>query len=821
MEHDKITDKIEKSIETLDKISSTILNYEIYSQSEKVEKVEKIRYMKDKLSNYLWKIKNDILEVAFVGLEKAGKSTFVNAFIGNNFLPTADERATYITTQVRYGDKGKVEVHFYTEKEFLDGVFRKMLKDVVYPESNIQTLDTISIEDFKKHFESLKEKNPILYEKHKNKLERDILEIIEGKNEIKPMLKGGVREFSEESIEEYKPFITDPFKSRAVKEVIIYSPKLKGLENIIIYDLPGFDSPTFIHSEFTMDKIKKADAVIFVRIAKKPSLTHPEVDMITKTFEEDGLPLKEKIFFFAGMADYFYEQQSLEKNKRTFLNELRKYDLFVSEERVFFGSALAHLQKIGAIKEKGALERIQELGITTGIEELKKALIKYNKTERRKVLERRINTLINEINSFLNEVEERLKKKLKEGNIVDFKARSVLEIRRKAVNFIENKVNHFHNEIKQTVLNTKRISENLKKQILEMDLMLSDEEIEKIKKSVEATVGTTIELPDAFNREIRNQIRKKVIKEFSYLVEESIDNEINNFKENIVNIFIEALEPSKEKESEVKKNIKHFLEENLKQFSYEVVGLRAIIDRFSGDVIELLTIPLSSQDRVNKFKSVEREIYSLMAFHDSFDPKTTAEKMPFVSLLLLQEDIYDSLNMRKKLENLFGNKLKKEEIEKLIQLVLNKKIPYPLLMKKIEKSLPYIKTVQNVISILNTFDEDEEIDIYDMRKNLKEPSTYDEVLTEIEKDMHNLKEIMRTTIINAISPEKAFIVSITKYITYLKEILNSDLFDRFILENFNLIRYDEYVDLINKQTQNQRIKEVLSNIEKLKNSILQ
>jgi len=86
--------------------------------------------------------------------------------------------------------------------------------------------------------------------------------------------------------------------------------------------------------------------------------------------------------------------------------------------------------------------------------------------------------------------------------------------------------------------------------------------------------------------------------------------------------------------------------------------------------------------------------------------------------------------------------------------------------------------------------------------------------------MLNLKEIMRTAIINAISPEKAFVVSITKYITYLKEILNSDLFDSFILENFNLIRYDEYVNLVKKQTLNQKIREVLDSIEELRRNIL-
>src|SRR4051794_36560885 len=38
--------------------------------------------------------------IAVVGLEKAGKSTFVNAWLESDLLPTADERCTFTTTQI-------------------------------------------------------------------------------------------------------------------------------------------------------------------------------------------------------------------------------------------------------------------------------------------------------------------------------------------------------------------------------------------------------------------------------------------------------------------------------------------------------------------------------------------------------------------------------------------------------------------------------------------------------------------------------------------------------------------------------------------------
>ena len=256
--------------------------------------------LKEKLKNYIWKIENNTLEVAFVGLEKAGKSTFANAFIGNLILPSERKRATYIPTQVRYSKEPRVEVYFYTYGEFLK-VFRSMLREVKFPDWAKVTLESLTPAKFKNFFESLRETDRDTYDRHKNRLEKDILEILEGKREILNLLKeygGSKKTFSEEEKEQFKPFITDPHKSRAVKQVVIYSSRLKGLENVIIYDLPGFDSPTFTHVDYTVDFLKKADAIVFVREADKPSLKGPEVDVLTRTKEEDGVPIKEKLFFF-------------------------------------------------------------------------------------------------------------------------------------------------------------------------------------------------------------------------------------------------------------------------------------------------------------------------------------------------------------------------------------------------------------------------------------------------------------------------------------------------------------------------------------------
>ncbi|CAF5171884.1 unnamed protein product, partial [Rotaria sp. Silwood1] len=61
--------------------------------------------------------------ICIVGLEKAGKSTFINALLGYELLPTASERCTQIRTVLKptFEDGGQqlfATVKFYDDQEF-------------------------------------------------------------------------------------------------------------------------------------------------------------------------------------------------------------------------------------------------------------------------------------------------------------------------------------------------------------------------------------------------------------------------------------------------------------------------------------------------------------------------------------------------------------------------------------------------------------------------------------------------------------------------------------------------------------------------------
>lgn len=53
---------------------------------------------------YKNRLEKDDLEIAIIGVEKAGKSTFANALIKSTFLPSATERCTFTSTTIEYGE---------------------------------------------------------------------------------------------------------------------------------------------------------------------------------------------------------------------------------------------------------------------------------------------------------------------------------------------------------------------------------------------------------------------------------------------------------------------------------------------------------------------------------------------------------------------------------------------------------------------------------------------------------------------------------------------------------------------------------------------
>lgn len=128
-------DKLEQTIEGIQKILELQGNRIVTAEMSSA-----LRQLQGDANKLLPKLRKGEFEIAVVGLEKAGKSSFSNALIGLNALPTADERCTYTSTCVRPverdGDEDYAEVKFYTRQEF-DRSFREKLEVLGIPDAHV------------------------------------------------------------------------------------------------------------------------------------------------------------------------------------------------------------------------------------------------------------------------------------------------------------------------------------------------------------------------------------------------------------------------------------------------------------------------------------------------------------------------------------------------------------------------------------------------------------------------------------------------------------------------------------------------------------
>jgi hypothetical protein len=79
----------------------------------------------NEIERHLYNFKNELgrkeFKIGVIGREKAGKSSLINAWIAADLLPTAQERCTYTTVEVRScmnQKEQKVVIEYYSREEF-------------------------------------------------------------------------------------------------------------------------------------------------------------------------------------------------------------------------------------------------------------------------------------------------------------------------------------------------------------------------------------------------------------------------------------------------------------------------------------------------------------------------------------------------------------------------------------------------------------------------------------------------------------------------------------------------------------------------------
>lgn len=187
------------------------------------------------------KLDNDVLTIGVIGQMKAGKSTFLNAFVfERDVLPAATTPMTAALTVITHGPEEKIEVEFYNNEEWDE-----------------------------QRLTAQRESPPDSSEAEKSKVQA-AQELVEKSVRIGnrlPELLGTKRTDTLDKLIEYVG--ADGKFVSITKAVKIYYPKeyLRGVE---IVDTPGFNDPIVSREERTKEFLRRADAVLLMLYAGRP-----------------------------------------------------------------------------------------------------------------------------------------------------------------------------------------------------------------------------------------------------------------------------------------------------------------------------------------------------------------------------------------------------------------------------------------------------------------------------------------------------------------------------------------------------------------------
>ncbi len=272
------------------------------------------------------KMETRSFEVAVVGLENSGKSSVANALIGIPALPSASVRCTYTTTEIRADSRDHALVEFYTRDEF-QARFRLMLEELGFEEHQITDFTAFSLSRFTAGWEEICARDGVKRRLYDSTTAEDVRAILGAVPLLCSFL--GRPEMSFDGGEallsaEFQSYITgqtdadDALKRDerpfAVKRVTIWSSQLQSMSNIILYDVPGFNSPTLLHKEQTRRMMDRADAIVMVT----DMLSNPNIDgtqlATLREADSDHVQLKDKLFVFGNKADLLRDEKTFRDN---------------------------------------------------------------------------------------------------------------------------------------------------------------------------------------------------------------------------------------------------------------------------------------------------------------------------------------------------------------------------------------------------------------------------------------------------------------------------------------------------------------------------
>ncbi len=604
---------------------------------------EELKILQAANKKILNKLKSREFTVAIVGLEKAGKSTLGNALINSMVLPEYAARCTYTTTEIRAGEIDVAEVYFYSRDEFNKN-FKRMLNDVHYPDA--ADFDTMTLETFVRYWKAF-ETDPAqrgIFLLHNGTTAEDIKTILTGKQKILPLLGQARKEFGAEywsggdNFNEFKTYITgmsgknadgtvrrEPYPY-AVKNVIIRSTQLADMSHIVLYDVPGFDSPTELHKRQTEEMLKEADAIILVTNAgDRPDLTAPQLDMLRKGQDLDGVKLSEKSFVFGNKIDRASNFKTARDNLAVLKNDaVNKYQITLGNH-IVGGSARAYLEKIGLIAEKVASKILDEWQTPDGVKILLDKMQDYYDNDRFEVLKRRAENTLSKTRTVLQNLLERYSSG--ELNYSDVSTEILMDIQARLPQFTKeaNRITQIH---AAKIFNERPFTNALKNDVDNIYPLVEEEHLPLIEsEEYELAIDPDGVYPTSkVDGNVRDKLGVLFVENIVTGTTKFTSERQRELRQALIDSFLKimGMEAMTTYKAELNESVNKLFDEMLVKGGAEC-NFNSLVERFVMTLIQtLITHPFATDERVNKVKEALDELVSLSVYYNM--PADKAEK---------------------------------------------------------------------------------------------------------------------------------------------------------------------------------------------------
>lgn len=618
-------------------------------QGKEREELKNLQTANKKILN---KLKSREFTVAIVGLEKAGKSTLGNALIKSMVLPEYASRCTYTTTEIRAGDTDVAEVYFYSREEFNKN-FKRMLNDIKYPDA--ADFGTMTLETFVRYWKAV-ETDPAqrgIFLLHNGTTAEDIKTILAGKQKILPLLGQARKEFGAEywsgvdDFNEFKTYITgmagknadgtvrrEPYPY-AVKNVIICSTQLADMSHIVLYDVPGFDSPTELHKRQTEEMLKEADAIILVTNAgDRPDLTAPQLDMLRKGQDLDGVKLNEKSFVFGNKIDRAPNKNTAQDNLAVLRNDaVNKYQITLGNH-IVGGSARAYLEKIGLIAEKVASKVLVEWQTPDGVQILLDKMQDYYDNDRFEVLKRRAENTLSKTRTVLQNLLERYS--TGELNYSDVSTEIIQDIQARLPRFTKeaNRITQIH---VGKIFSERPFTKALKDDVNNIYPLVEEAHLPLIEsEELELAIDPDGVYPTSkVDGNVRDKLGVLFVENIVTATSKFTSERQSELRQALIDSFLQimGMEVATSYKAELNESVNKLFDEMLVKGGAEC-NFNSLVERFVMTLIQtLITHPFATEERVNKVKEALEELVSLSVYYNMPTDKEEKNSLQLESLV--------------------------------------------------------------------------------------------------------------------------------------------------------------------------------------------